>query len=216
MTPSAVLFDLDGTLVDTALDFFSVVNELRDADGLPPLPDRKIRDQVSNGGVALACLTWNITRDHPDIQTYRQRLLDHYEYKVGENAVLFSGFDAVLQTLRSLGIPWGIVTNKPRLYTDLLLERMPLHADYVICPEDVIKSKPAPDSLLLCAEKMQVPPDQCWYVGDHIRDIEAAHAAGMKSFAANFGYIADDEDPTDWKADAYLSNPAELLQHLGQ
>jgi phosphoglycolate phosphatase len=91
---------------------------------------------------------------------------------------------------------------------------MPLHADYVICPEDVIKSKPAPDSLLLCAEKMQVPPDQCWYVGDHIRDIEAARAAGMKSFAANFGYIADDEDSTDWKADAYLSNPEELLHHL--
>ena len=105
MTPEAVLFDLDGTLVDTALDFFSVVNSLRQEEGLPALTDCAIREQVSNGGVALACLTWEIDRSHPDIQNYRQRLLDRYENTVGEKAQLFPGFTTLLNELQRNSIP---------------------------------------------------------------------------------------------------------------
>ncbi len=214
MTPEAVLFDLDGTLVDTALDFFNVVNSLREEEGLPALADSTIREQVSNGGVALACLTWEIDRSHPDIQDYRQRLLDRYENTVGDKAQLFKGFSELLNKLEQGSVPWGIVTNKPRLYTDLLLERMPLACKFVVCPEDVQRTKPAPDSLLLCASMMEVQPSSCWYVGDHIRDIEAARAAGMTSIAALFGYIEESEDPQAWHADHYVNDPYEITALL--
>jgi len=208
--PEAILFDLDGTLIDTALDFYSVVNGLRAEEGMAALPDDRIREQVSNGGVALACLTWGITREHPEISVYRQRLLDRYESTVGNSAALFKGFTSLLAHLDRTLIPWGIVTNKPRVYTDLLLERMSLACNYVVCPEDVEHTKPAPDSLLLCARQMGVSPDRCWYVGDHIRDIQAAQAANMKSIVALFGYIERHDNPQSWGADVYISDVREL------
>lgn len=214
MSPAAVLFDLDGTLVDTAADFYQVVNSLRADIGKSPLSDDAIREQVSNGGVALATITYDISRDHPDIQAYRQKVLDRYETAVGAHAELFDGFSEVLAFLAEQRIPWGIVTNKPRKYTELLLDRMPLPCDFVVCPEDVINNKPAPDSLLLCAEQMKVAASQCWYVGDHIRDIQAAKAAGMLSIAACFGYIEEQDDPTSWEADHYIDSAQSLMAML--
>jgi len=214
MTPAAVLFDLDGTLVDTAADFYQVVNSLRADIGKPPLSDNAIREQVSNGGVALATITYEISREYPDIQAYRQKVLDRYETAVGAHAELFDGFTDVLAFLAEENIPWGIVTNKPRKYTELLLERMPLPCDYVVCPEDVVNNKPAPDSLLLCAEQMKVAADKCWYIGDHIRDIQAAKAADMLIIAACFGYIEKHDDPAAWGADHYIKSAHGLLAML--
>ncbi|MAE21179.1 MAG: phosphoglycolate phosphatase [Pseudomonas sp.] len=213
--PAAVLFDLDGTLVDTAIDFYPVVNSLRAEIGKAPLPDACIREQVSNGGVALATITYDVTRDDPDIQRYRQRVLDRYEEIVGEQATLFEGYSTLLEHLDQRGIPWGIVTNKPRKYTELLLSRMPLPCDYVVCPEDVTHNKPAPDSLLLCAEQMQVVAEQCWYVGDHVRDIQAAKAANMRSIAVRFGYLEAEDDPALWGADHLIDTVDDLLGLLG-
>jgi 2-phosphoglycolate phosphatase len=212
--PQAVLFDLDGTLVDTAPDFYDVVNTLRADEGKTPLPHERIREQVSNGGIALACITFEIEREHPEIQTFRQRVLDRYETEIGKQAQLFTGFSEVLDALEQLNIPWGIVTNKPAKYTQLLLDRMTLNAACVVCPEDVNVSKPAPDGLLLAAQQLNVDPNECWYVGDHRRDIEAAHNARMLSIAATFGYIEPTDNPTHWNAHQVIHHASELIPLL--
>lgn len=212
--PAAILFDLDGTLADTAPDFIDVVHSLRQDDDLPPLTDDAIRQQVSNGGLALACLTWNIASDDPQAWPLRQRLLDRYEQLIGQRARLFPGFETLLPALEQQQIRWAIVTNKPRLYTDLLLPRISVHCDVVVCPEDVEHRKPAPDALLKAAHDLGLSAEQCWYVGDHIRDIEAARAAGMLSIAATFGYIEDGDDPASWQADRYIATPQALLSLL--
>ena len=212
--PKAILFDLDGTLVDTAPDFYDVVNSLRTDEGKAPLPHDRIRGQVSNGGIALACITFDTARDHPEIQTYRQRVLDRYETVIGQQAQLFPGFVEVLAILKARQIPWGIVTNKPVQYTQLLLQRMDLGAHCVVCPEDVSVSKPAPDGLFLAAKQLNIEPSQCWYVGDHLRDIEAAHNANMVSIAASFGYIEPHDNPADWKANQLIDHALELIALL--
>ncbi|MDF1762469.1 MAG: HAD-IA family hydrolase [Oleibacter sp.] len=212
--PKAVLFDLDGTLVDTAPDFFEVVNHLRQEQGMAVLPNTVIREQVSNGGIALACLTFEVTRDHDEIQTLRQRLLDQYALCIGNASHYFAGFPKVLAYLQERHIPWGIVTNKPKTYTVALLKALNIDAASVVCPEDVKHAKPAPDSLLLAAQQLGVSPDLCWYVGDHKRDIDAARAANMVAIAARFGYIEAEDDMNAWQADVYIDNPLELIEHI--
>ena len=212
--PQAILFDLDGTLVDTAPDFYDVVNSLREEDGRPPLAHERIREQVSNGGLALGCLTFEATPDHPQAAQMRQRLLDRYAELIGTASLLFPGFTEVLSACDERGIAWGIVTNKPRLYTDMLLPRLQLAPAVVICPEDVSQSKPSPEGLLLAARQLAVDASECWYVGDHLRDIEAANRANMTSMAALFGYIEASDDPLAWPADVWLSSPSELLSML--
>lgn len=212
--PKAVLFDLDGTLVDSAPDFDSVVNSLRAEEGLNALPYEKIREQVSNGGIALACLAFEITREHPDLMQYRQRVLDRYEYGIGTHSHLFKGFEQVLPKLDNAAIRWGIVTNKPRLYAELLITKLKLDSAVMICPEDVPQRKPHPAPLLKAAQDLQLKATQCWYVGDHARDIEAAIAAQMPSVAALFGYIEPHVNPKDWHADFYIEQPQDLLTLL--
>lgn len=213
-SPKAILFDLDGTLVDTAPDFYDVVNSLRADEGKAPLPHHRIREQVSNGGIALACITFETERDHPEIQTYRQRVLDRYETVIGQQAQLFPGVVEVLAILKARQIPWGIVTNKPVKYTRLLLDRMQMGAHCVVCPEDVSASKPAPDGLFLAAKQLNIEPSQCWYIGDHLRDIEAAHNANMVSIAASFGYIEPHDNPADWQANLLIDHALELIALL--
>ncbi|MAR00997.1 MAG: phosphoglycolate phosphatase [Oceanospirillaceae bacterium] len=212
--PQAILFDLDGTLADTAPDFFGVVNSLREEDGRSPLPHERIREQVSNGGLALGCLTFEVTPDHPDAQTFRQRLLDRYSELIGTASLVFPGFDTVLDLCATRAIPWGIVTNKPRLYTEMLMPRLGLAPDVLICPDDVSRSKPSPEGLLLAAEKLAVDAAECWYVGDHLRDVEAANNAGMTAIAALFGYIESHDDPHNWPADLWIRTPADLITLL--
>ncbi|MCY0965827.1 HAD-IA family hydrolase [Parathalassolituus penaei] len=214
--PRAILFDLDGTLLDSAPDFYEVVNSLRRQDGLSELPTAQIREQVSNGGAALTCLTWNIQRDDPVFDKLRVRFLDHYRHYVGSASRLFPGFTAVLAELELLGIQWGIVTNKPRRFTEPLLAKLGINAPVVICADDVPNAKPAPDALLLAASKLDLEPQQCWYVGDHIRDIDAARNASMFSIAALFGYIESSDDPASWNADASIQRPDQLLTLLQQ
>lgn len=214
--PHAILFDLDGTLLDSAPDFYEVVNSLRRADGKDELAVARIREQVSNGGAALTCLTWEITPQDPSFGERRQRFLDHYMGYVGSASRLFPGFRAVLDELELLGIQWGIVTNKPRRFTEPLLATLNIEAPVVICADDVEKAKPAPDALFLAADKLGLQAPQCWYVGDHIRDIEAARHAGMFSIAALFGYIESGDNPDAWGADASIQRPDQLLHLLQQ
>ena len=222
MKPEAVLFDLDGTLVDTAPDFFAVVNGLRKDQGKPELADEKIREQVSNGGSALT----RIAFDYPDqagrdlatassvFIEHRQQLLDRYFDNIGTLSGYFPGFETVINELEKQEIRWGIVTNKPRLYTDELLKKLNIQCDVVICPDDVSKAKPDPEPLLKAAEILGLKAEQCWYVGDHIRDIQAGKAAEMFTLAASFGYIEADDSAENWQADAIIETPEKLLSFI--
>jgi phosphoglycolate phosphatase len=231
IAPKALLFDLDGTLMDTAPDFFPTVNTLRKEHNLPPLADDIIRLQVSNGGWALTRLALDMpqqaagtdtaiaNKNNEIIKQQRQRLLDLYIEHIAQESGLFEGISELLESCNQRSIPWGIVTNKPRLYTEILLERLahtfPIlaHCSVLVCPDDVERTKPFPDPLLLAAKKIEVAPQDCWYLGDHIRDIDAGNAANMLTIATLYGYIEPHDDPKEWKADL-LVQTAQEVTHL--
>jgi 2-phosphoglycolate phosphatase len=224
--PKALLFDLDGTLMDTAPDFFPTVNTLRKEHNLPPLADEVIRMQVSNGGRALTRLglgmqpvAGNSVGDEI-FESKRQRLLDLYVEHIAEKSDLFPGMIELLERCKQYSLPWGIVTNKPRLYTEILLARLadqlPIlaHCAVVVCPDDVKRTKPFPDPLFLAAETLNISAQDCWYFGDHIRDIEAGNSASMFTIATLYGYIEADDNPTNWQADIMVDSVAEITQLL--
>ena len=206
----AVLFDLDGTLVDTAPDLALALNRLREEQGLSTLPFEQIRDQVSNGGNALIELGFNVRPGDPEHPALRSRLLDLYQDKIAEHSRVFEGLDQLLLRLEKQPLPWGIVTNKPRLYTDLLIKALKLHPQVVVCPEDLGVSKPDPAPLLFAARQLAIAPENCLYVGDHARDIEAGVNAQMQTLVAGFGYIGLDEEPAHWGADFIATSVTEL------
>lgn len=206
----AVLFDLDGTLVDTAPDLALALNRLRLEKGLPELPYQVIRDQVSNGGNALVELGFGVKLGEPAQPPLRQRLLDLYQEKVAEHSRVFDGLERLLKRLKKHELPWGIVTNKPRIYTDLLLKALKLQPQVVVCPEDLGVSKPDPAPLLFAARQLAVQPENCLYIGDHLRDIEAGLRAEMQTLVAGFGYISLQENPATWGADFVATSVTEL------
>lgn len=210
-TPSAVLFDLDGTLIDTADDLSACLNILLAEEGMNSLPYSTIRKQVSNGANAMIRLGFGQLNDER-AQQLRQRLLVHYENNIAHHSRWFDGLEQITTELKQAGIPWGIVTNKPRLYTDLLLNAMKIdrHVDVVVCPDDLNISKPDPRPLLHACEQVSADALQTIYVGDHIRDIQAGKAAGMKTVAAAYGYIEEEDDINLWQADHIIQQGHEL------
>jgi 2-phosphoglycolate phosphatase len=198
----AVIFDLDGTLIDTASEFVVVVQALRAEHDLPPLPEARIRASVSNGATALVKLALEIDDNAPEFEPRRQRLLELYSEVLGTSARPYPGIAELLSALEAQGIRWGIATNKPRPYTLPLLERLELRpaAGSVVCPEDVSQRKPHPESLYLNCRQLGCSPASAIYVGDHRRDIEAGRRAGMHTIAALYGYIEADDDPASWGA----------------
>ncbi len=209
---NAVLFDLDGTLVDTAPDFIIAVNQLRRDHGLKELSDQTITVQVSNGSAALTQLALDITPKNPDFETARQQLLDYYLTCIGSRSILFEGYEKLLNALKNAHISWGIVTNKPLLYSQTLLEKLTLAQDcsVLICPDHVSKSKPDPEGLLLAAEMLKCHTSDIIYVGDHHRDIQAGRQAGMKTIAASFGYIEPNDCIDNWQADYIVTQPSDI------
>lgn len=212
---AAVLFDLDGTLVDTAPDFVRILNQLRSADNLPPLPFNTIRSQVSNGARALVKLGFDLPEDSDAFNERLNTLLKLYEKELAVESRLFNGLDAALQLLELHEIPWGVVTNKPSRYTIPLLKGLKLdqRCAVAVCPDHVENKKPHPEPLLTACEWISVAPNQTLYVGDHLRDIEAGRAAGNTTIAAAWGYLNPGENVSDWQADIILHTPQEL-HHL--
>ncbi|MCP5335745.1 MAG: HAD-IA family hydrolase [Oceanospirillaceae bacterium] len=213
---SGLLFDLDGTLVDTAPDFVRVVNHMLKEDGKATLPFDEIRAQVSNGARALVNLAYGIDEGHPDYAATRQRLLDLYLAGICIDSSLFAGLQNSLELCARHGLPWGIVTNKPRLYAAPLMDALNLRPALasLVCPDDVANRKPHPEPMYKACEEMGADAAQCIYVGDHIRDIEAGRAAGMRTVAAAWGYIAAGDDIQRWGADFIAATPAELYTWL--
>jgi phosphoglycolate phosphatase len=208
----AVIFDLDGTLVDTADEFVVVVQALREEHGLDGMDPDRIRASVSNGARALVTLALGIAEDEPAFEGKRQRLLELYSEVLGTVARPYPGIEPLVKDLERRGIAWGISTNKPRTYTEPLLERLAIQPapGSVVCPDDVSERKPHPESLYLNCRELGCAPREAIYVGDHLRDIEAGRRAGMYTIAAAYGYIEPDDDPRRWGADARACNSTDL------
>ena len=207
-----VLFDLDGTLVDTAPDFVIAVNQLRHSQQLESLPPESIFEHVSNGSIALTKHALNISPEHADFATLRQSLLDNYLNCIGQYSALYAGLDDLLMRLNNAAIPWGIVTNKPIAFAQPLIEKLKLAdgCDVLICPDHVAQVKPHPEGLFMAAEKINSAPSAIAYIGDHDRDIEAGRAAGMKTIAAAYGYISKKQNVEGWQADSIAKHPQDI------
>jgi phosphoglycolate phosphatase len=211
-----VIFDLDGTLVDTADEFVVAVQQLLAHHGRRQLPAERVRATVSNGAAALVTLALEITPSHSSFESERARLLRYYNDVLGSTATLFPGIDSLLSRLAERHIGWGIATNKPRVYTDPLLTRLAVDPapGSVVCPDDVAERKPHPESLYRNCRELGCRPYEAVYVGDHRRDIEAGRRAGMYTVAAHYGYIEPGDDPDSWGADAGVACSTHLAALL--
>ena len=215
-TIETVLFDLDGTLVYTAPDMGNALNTTLIESGRAAMPLEAIRPHVSKGGSALINLGFAITTEHDQHELFRQRFLHHYSEKLAEASALFEGMGELLNNIESRQLRWGIITNKPGWLTDPLLQKMGLHerSGCVVSGDTVAYAKPHPLPLLHACDLMGASPQNCIYIGDHERDIIAGKAANMKTLAALWGYIPDDEDPNTWGADGQLTQPNEILNWI--
>lgn len=213
MALQAVIFDLDGTLLDTAPDFYSTVNALRAEEGLVALADEQIRAVVSNGARALVAMAFELEFNAPGFDRLHKRLLEIYSQQLAEATRPFPGIQETLDFLAERGLPWGIVTNKSHLYTQPILAALDLQPPpaSVVCPEDVTHTKPHAEPLLLACQQMDCCPTKVLYVGDHQRDIDCGKAAGSRTVAAAYGYLDQGCDPSEWQADHLIHSAHDLL-----
>ena len=212
---STIFFDLDGTLVDTAPDLAHALNLQLKRHGKQSLPYEAIRPFASHGSRGLVGLGFAITPKDDNFLAMRDEYLSIYDTVFARSSVLLPGMADLLQDVENKGLKWGIVTNKPRRFTIGLIESMGLNlqnrAACIICGDDAPQPKPSPATLLLACEQVGIKPQNCVYVGDAERDIQAGRAAGMKTVVALFGYIDVTDKPHEWGADAYINTPKELL-----
>jgi len=215
--PDAVLFDLDGTLADTAQDLAYALNQTLLHFGQATLPFEQVRPAVSHGGVALIRLGFGIQPESPGFEERRQFLLDVYKDNLCRATTLFPGMVNVLEDLESNRLPWGIVTNKPAWLTDPLIEAMQLgqRAGCVISGDTCARRKPHPQPILHACKLLDCKPSRTWYVGDAGRDMQAGRAAGCVTVGALYGYLHPDDPPVDWQSDLTVDTPEQLLDLLG-
>ena len=211
-----VLFDLDGTLADTAGDLANALNATLEQEGHDPLSHEIIRPHVSHGGIALIKLGFQISSDHPDFERLRQLFLHHYKKNICQLTTLFPGMDEVLAALKAAGLNWGIVTNKPDYLTAPLIKAMdfPGQPVCVVSGDTTDNRKPHPEPMHLACELAGSNPEACLYVGDAERDIAAGNAAGMHTLIAMYGYIGGNDQPDSWGADGIINKPTDLLGWL--
>lgn len=211
-----ILFDLDGTLVDTAPDLGLALNMQRERHGLPPLPLEAIRPHASHGSRGLLAVGFGLTPDAPGFGKMREEYLALYDEVFTRSPLLFPGTAELLSALESQGLRWGVVTNKPARFTRPLLAAIGLdqRACCVVSGDDAPRPKPYPDTLLLAMRLTGAEPAQCLYVGDAERDIQAARAAGMNSVVALYGYLDETDRPQEWGANAAVYTPLEVLKMI--
>lgn len=214
--PEAILFDLDGTLADTAPDLAAALNRLRADRGLEPAPYESLRPYASAGARGLIGAGLGLGPDAEEYEALRVAFLENYAAAIAVHSRLFDGVPALLERLQAAGVLWGIVTNKAARFTDPLVPLIGLgHAGCIVSGDTMPYAKPHPAPLLEAAKRLQVSPATCWYVGDDLRDIQAGRAAGMVTVAAAWGYCGSD-GPTQWDAHAIAGSPMELLDLIPQ
>ncbi|WP_434777793.1 HAD family hydrolase [Neisseria sp. Ec49-e6-T10] len=213
MNTKAVLFDLDGTLADTALDLGLALNNLLIKHGKPTFTMEKLRPLASHGSSAFVQLGFGFTPDDPRFTQTKLDYLAEYEHCFNQQTVLFDGVNELISALQEKGLIWGIITNKPKAFTDRLVQKL----NFIIPPHVVVsgdttsEAKPSIKPMLYACEQINVKPEQCIYVGDAQRDIVAGKNAGMKTVLANWGYIAENDAPHTWGADVQIDHPLALL-----
>jgi 2-phosphoglycolate phosphatase len=211
----AVLFDLDGTLIDSAPDLGAAADQMRTDRGLASLPMERYRPLAGSGARGMLGVAFGITPDAPDFASLREEFFLNYEARM-MRARVFEGVAELVAALCARGLQWGVVTNKSVRFTGPLTRAMPLFgtARAIVSGDTTPYAKPHPEPLFEAARQLGVPPEHCIYVGDDERDMAAGRAAGMRTVAAAYGYMGADADVTLWEADAAISSPMELLQLL--
>ncbi len=213
----AVFFDLDGTLADTAPDLGAALNRLLEEEGRPPLPLATLRPHVSAGARGLIAVGFGLLPADEAYPPLLRRFLDHYAAALCVGTTLFPGMAELLDELESRGLRWGVVTNKPERFSLPLMEQLGLakRAAAIVCGDTTAHPKPHPDPLLFACTTAGVAPARSLYVGDDLRDVQAGHAAGMRTVIAAYGYLGADPVLEDWQADATIGHPREVLGLLG-
>lgn len=216
MKTQAVLFDLDGTLADTAPDLARALNRVREAEGLPPMSAEVTRPFTSSGARGLLKVGFGLKPGDERYDELRQQFLDFYAADICVETRLFDGMAELLARLEESGLPWGVVTNKAERLTRPLLRGLELHerAACIVGGDTTGRLKPHPDPLLHAAAALQLPPSSCLYLGDDLRDVQSAHAAGMRALAVRYGYIGEGGPIETWQAEAIIDHPLEALAHL--
>ncbi|MCO8067859.1 HAD family hydrolase [Acinetobacter schindleri] len=215
----AVLFDLDGTLIDTAADFVRIIQDMCREEGREIVAPELIRTQVSEGARAMVKLVYpELELEDPLLLAHRQRFLDLYGADIAVDTDLFDGMYPLLEALEARSIPWGIVTNKPRWLSESLLAALNLseRCSVLVCPEDVGRTKPDPEPMYLAAKQIDLAAKDCIYVGDHPRDIDAGRAANMYTILAAYGYLPLEhkDNLNAWQADYIVHSVEELHQRI--
>lgn len=211
-----ILFDLDGTLIDTAPDMANALNILLSEEGCNPLTYDAIRPVVSNGSVALVELGFPELECGDTKERLKRRYLDIYEEKLCVDSVLFPGMEKLLDRIEQQNMNWGVVTNKPGWLTEPLMLQIGLteRASCIISGDTTKNRKPHPEPMYLACKESESKPEHCMYIGDALRDIQAGNNAGMKTVIANYGYIGEWENTKDWGADYEIDNPEDVLKFL--
>jgi phosphoglycolate phosphatase len=215
MRSRAVLFDLDGTLADTADDLAAALNRLRRDQGMTELPAARVRPFASAGARGLLRVGFGVETSSPEYAALRDAFLEHYRERTCVRTRLFPGVAELLKALRARSLRWGIVTNKATRFTDRVVAGLGLDPDCVVCGDTTPHLKPHPASLEYAAKLLELPPADCLYLGDDLRDIQAARAAGMRPVGVQWGYHHPDSGgPDTWNADAVIARPMDLIPVL--
>ncbi|KXU38526.1 phosphoglycolate phosphatase [Ventosimonas gracilis] len=216
MRIDAVLFDMDGTLLDSAPDFIAILQNMRAERDLPPLAENRLREVISGGAQAMLCAAFSLSPESGELETLRADFLQRYQNQCALLTRPFEGIASLLKTIEQRGLPWGVATNKPLCYAAPIMQQLALsqRAAVLLCPDHVANPKPAPDMLLLACKQLKLPARGVLYIGDDRRDIEAGIAAGMLTAAALWGYIQAEDNPADWGADFQFADPKQLQYWL--
>lgn len=208
----AVLFDMDGTLLDSAPDFIAICQAMRAERGLPPQDEKLIRDVISGGARAMVACAFEMDPDAAEFEPLRLEFLERYQNHCAVLTRPFDGIDELLADIEQAKLIWGVVTNKPVRYAEPIMEQLGLagRSAVLICPDHVKNSKPDPEMLLLACSQLNLDPASVLFVGDDLRDIESGRAAGTRTAAVSYGYIHPSDNPSHWGADVVVDHPLEL------
>ncbi|SET69823.1 N-acetylmuramic acid 6-phosphate phosphatase MupP [Pseudomonas graminis] len=212
----AVLFDMDGTLLDTAPDFIAICQAMLAERGLPRVDDKLVRDQISGGARAMVSAAFAMSPEAPEFEALRLEFLERYQTDCAVHSTLFDGMAELLADIEKANLIWGVVTNKPVRFARPIMEQLGLseRSAVLICPDHVTKSKPDPEPLLLACKMLDLDPASVLFVGDDLRDIESGRDAGTKTAAVRYGYIHPQDNPDHWGADVVVNHPLELRRVL--
>jgi 2-phosphoglycolate phosphatase len=212
----AVLFDMDGTLLDTAPDFIAICQAMLAERGFPRVDDKLIRDEISGGAKAMVSAAFAMSPDTPEFEALRLEFLARYQTGCAVHSTLFDGMAELLADIEKANLTWGVVTNKPVRFAQPIMDQLGLseRSAVLICPDHVTKSKPDPEPLLLACKMLDLDPASVLFVGDDLRDIESGRDAGTKTAAVRYGYIHPHDNPDHWGADVVVNHPLELRRVL--